>query len=118
MIEKLIAFVIMLGVSLVVWAGLLKNPIYKLQADKKKHLVISALIAIAIGCIAFFTKSSIWYFIGMGTSLGIGILKELADKFLHTGTPEFGDILADIAGSCVLAPFTLFSIALFINLFI
>jgi len=117
MISKLIVFAIMFVVALFIWIFLPRNEIYGKQPDKRKHLIISAILSIIVGSITFIVNNPIWYFIGMGTSLLVGIAKELSDKFFHTGTFEWFDLLADLVGACILAPFTLFTIATFINLF-
>ena len=117
MIPKLIAFLIMFVVTLFIWIFLPRNEIYEKQPDKRKHLIISAILSIIVGSITFIVNNPIWYFIGMGASLLVGVVKELLDKFLHIGRFEWFDILADFVGACILAPFTLFTIATFINLF-
>lgn len=117
MISELIAFIIMVIVTTLVWIGLLHNDIYSKQKDKRLHLLISAFISMIIGSITFITNNPMWYFIGMGFSLLIGLAKEFIwDLSFGKGKFELGDILADIVGACVLAPFTLFTIAIFIGL--
>ena len=118
MIERIFGAVLMVSVTIYAWVGLLRNDIYGVQDDKRKHLIISAIIAVLIGSITFFTHNALWYFIGAGVAFLIGVAKELADKYLHTGTFEFGDLLADFVGSFVLAPLTLFSVAFILDFFI
>ena len=114
--HTILGTLVMVIFTVLIWYGLLHNDIYSKQTDKRKHLLVSAFIAILIGSITFSTNNPLWYFIGMFTSLFIGLLKELADKYLLGGQFDKWDLMADLVGSFVLAPFTLFAIALVLEL--
>lgn len=112
------AFVLLLIATLFSWIGLLNNPVYR-PKDKKIHLIGSFLTAFIVGIFAFITGNPIFYFISVGFSWLVWIVgKELIwDKLLGRGNFEMEDIYADIVGSFALNLFTLFTIAVGIELF-
>ena len=62
-----------------------------LSEDKLKHVVVSAIIAVALN---LFLP---WWVAGVIT-LAIGAGKEVYDKVSGKGHPEWGDLVADLAG--------------------
>lgn len=62
-----------------------------LAEDKLKHIVVSAIIAVALNLILP------WWVTGILT-LCVGIGKEVYDKVSGKGHPEWEDLLADIVG--------------------
>lgn len=62
-----------------------------LTEDKLKHIVVSAVIAVALN---LFLP---WWVAGLIT-LAIGVGKEVYDKVTGKGHPEWKDLLADIVG--------------------
>lgn len=62
-----------------------------LTIDKYKHIVVSAIIAVALN---FFLP---WWVAGLVT-LSIGIGKEVYDKVSGKGCAEWKDLLADVVG--------------------
>lgn len=62
-----------------------------LTEDKLKHVVVSAIIAVALG---LFLP---WWVAGLIT-LAIGVSKEVYDKVSGKGHPEWKDLLADLVG--------------------
>lgn len=62
-----------------------------LTEDKLKHIVVSAIIAVALNL--FLT----WWVAGLIT-LAIGVGKEVYDKVSGKGHPEWKDLVADVVG--------------------
>ena len=74
------------------------------QDDKKKHLVVSSMISSSVTALARnqgYDKLSSW-FMGFGTSMAIGVVKEYADGKdpLHH-TEDVNDVYADMLGSAL-----------------
>jgi Na+-translocating ferredoxin:NAD+ oxidoreductase RnfD subunit len=61
------------------------------KEDKLKHIVVSAIIAVALNLILP------WWVAGLIT-LAIGVGKEVYDKVSGNGHPEWKDLLADLLG--------------------
>lgn len=61
------------------------------QVDKLKHIVVSAIIAVALNLLLP------WWGAGLIT-LAIGIGKEVYDKVSGKGCAEWGDLAADVVG--------------------
>lgn len=59
--------------------------------DKYKHIVVSAIIAVALNLVLP------WWVAGIAT-MCIGIGKEVYDKVSGKGHPEWEDLLADLVG--------------------
>lgn len=59
--------------------------------DKLKHIVLSAIIAVALNLILP------WWVAGLIT-LAIGVGKEVYDKVSGKGHPEWKDLVADVVG--------------------
>lgn len=62
-----------------------------LTEDKLKHIVVSAIIAVALN---LFLP---WWVAGLLT-LCVGIGKEVYDKVTGKGNPEWKDLVADLVG--------------------
>ena len=62
-----------------------------LTEDKLKHIVVSAIIAVALN---LFLP---WWVAGLIT-LAIGVGKEVYDKVTGNGHPEWRDLLANVVG--------------------
>ena len=62
-----------------------------LAEDKLKHIVVSAIIAVALN---LFLP---WWVAGLIT-LAIGVGKEVYDKVSGKGHPEWKDLVADLVG--------------------
>ena len=63
----------------------------RLSEDKLRHIVVSAIIAVALNLILP------WRVAGILT-LCIGVGKEVYDKVSGKGHPEWKDLLADLVG--------------------
>lgn len=63
----------------------------RLSEDKLRHIVVSAIIAVALNLILP------WWVAGILT-LCIGVGKEVYDKVSGKGHPEWKDLLADLVG--------------------
>jgi hypothetical protein len=59
--------------------------------DKLKHIVVSAIIAVALNLFL------LWWWAGLIT-LAIGVSKEVYDKVSGKGHSEWKDLLADLVG--------------------
>lgn len=62
-----------------------------LTEDKLKHVVVSAIMAVALNLILP------WWVAGLIT-LAIGVGKEVYDKVTGKGHPEWKDLVADLIG--------------------
>lgn len=62
-----------------------------LTEDKLKHIVVSAIIAVALNLILP------WWVAGLIT-LAIGVGKEVYDKLSKKGCAEWEDLVADVVG--------------------
>lgn len=63
-------------------------------ADKLKHIVVSAIIAVALN---LFLP---WWVAALIT-LAIGVGKEVYDKVSGKGHPEWKDLVADVVGTII-----------------
>ena len=72
-----------------------------LEKDKQKHIVYSTVISTAITAYSRNMGSSKLesFFVGFGTALAIGVLKEAFDR--KYGTEDIGDVYADFAGAAL-----------------
>lgn len=70
--------------------------------DKRLHLACSAALAVVGFCVAALTGAGFWWCALYGASLSLlgGVAKELLD-FAGFGTPEWGDLAADAAGTAL-----------------
>ncbi len=62
-----------------------------LTEDKLKHIVVSAIIAVALNLILPWWVAAI-------LTLAIGVGKEVYDKVTGKGHPEWKDLVADLVG--------------------
>ena len=62
-----------------------------LLEDKLKHIVVSAIIAVALNLFLPWWAAAI-------LTLAIGVGKEVYDKVSGKGCSEWGDLLADVVG--------------------
>lgn len=72
-----------------------------LEKDKQKHFLYSAAIATAATAYSRKKGSSKIesFFIGFGSALAVGILKEALDR--KYGSEDIGDVYADFAGAAL-----------------
>ena len=63
------------------------------QIDKRLHFAVSCALTLAL-C---FVKGVVWWQAAL-VVLAIGIAKEAADYMLKIGTPDWLDLVADVAG--------------------
>jgi len=75
--------------------------VFAIDNDKKQHFIYSAGIASTTTAIAkHYGKSNLEsYLYGVGFTVGIGVLKELADSRSKNHTADMEDVYADILGA-------------------
>jgi len=94
--SSIIIFLIM-GQSLVAEEGFFS------QRDKQKHILGSGAIGVAIAGVARsngLTKIES-FFLGVGTAIGIGLIKEGIDGYNVNGTRDWDDVKADAIGGII-----------------
>ena len=62
-----------------------------LLEDKLKHIVVSAIIAVALNLF-------LPWWVAAGVTFAIGVGKEVYDKVSGKGHPEWKDLVADVVG--------------------
>lgn len=62
-----------------------------LTEDKLKHIVVSAIICVALNLF-------LPWWVAAGITFAVGIGKEVYDKVSGKGHPEWEDLLADLVG--------------------
>ncbi|WP_197339362.1 YfiM family protein [Ralstonia solanacearum] len=67
--------------------------------DKYLHAGVSAIIASSVTALAVDSPNRLWY--GLGTSLAVGVAKEMADRRKTNGKFDSKDLLADLVGALI-----------------
>ncbi len=67
--------------------------------DKYLHAGVSAIIASSVTALAVDSPNRLWY--GLGTSLAVGVAKEIADSRKTNGKFDSKDLLADLVGALI-----------------
>ncbi|MDC6178538.1 hypothetical protein C2I33_06680 [Ralstonia solanacearum] len=67
--------------------------------DKYLHAGVSAIIASSVTALAVDSPNRLWY--GLGTSLAVGVAKEIADRRKTNGKFDSKDLLADLVGALI-----------------
>ena len=79
--------------------------LYQLPVDKAEHWFYGSIIGtVTTSLVVILGLPLVWVvFSGIAAAAVIGLLKEVADKFLGTGHPELNDFLATTGGGATVS---------------